>query len=74
MKSELPKRKNIRIPEYDYSKNGYYFITICTYNRNKILSNIVGVGVLDDPLAKKTLCKYLPIMLTICYNYIYRDI
>lgn len=40
MKNELPKRKNIRIPEYDYSQNGYYFITICTYNRRKILSKI----------------------------------
>lgn len=40
MKHELPKRKNIRIPEYDYSQNGYYFITICTDNRRKILSKI----------------------------------
>ncbi len=49
MKKELPKRKNIRIPEYDYSQNGYYFITICTKNKEKILSIIVGVGVPDDP-------------------------
>ena len=26
----LPKRKNIRLPHYDYGQNGMYFITICT--------------------------------------------
>ena len=54
MENILPKRKNIRIPEYDYSQNGYYFITICTKHRQKILSNIVGVGVPDDPSQKHT--------------------
>ena len=27
----LPKRKEIRLKNYDYKSNGYYFITICTY-------------------------------------------
>ena len=27
---------------FDYSSNGYYFITICTANKQKILCNIVG--------------------------------
>ena len=40
MENILPKRKDIRIPEYDYSQNGYYFITICTQGRKKILSKI----------------------------------
>ena len=31
--NELPKRKSIRLKKYDYSQNGYYFITICTNNR-----------------------------------------
>ena len=26
----LPRRKNIRLPYYDYHTNGMYFITICT--------------------------------------------
>ena len=26
-------RKSTRIPNYDYSSNNYYFITICTHNR-----------------------------------------
>ena len=39
---ELPKRKPNRISGYDYSQNGAYFITICTKNRKKILSQVVG--------------------------------
>ena len=30
---EYPKRKTTRIPGYDYSKQNYYFVTICTHNK-----------------------------------------
>ncbi len=41
----LSKRKPTRLKEYDYSQNGYYFITICTHKRKNTLSNInVGEG------------------------------
>ena len=54
------KRKSVRLKDYDYSKEGYYYITICIKNRKEILSKIdsynakymsynVGVGVPDDP-------------------------
>ena len=33
--NELPKRKQIRIENYDYSTPGAYFITVCTANREK---------------------------------------
>ena len=39
---DLLKRKPNRIAEYDYSQTGAYFITICTHNRKKMLSKIVG--------------------------------
>lgn len=39
MNSHSP-RKQIRIPNYDYSQIGSYFITICTLERRKILSKI----------------------------------
>ena len=39
---ELPKCKQNRIPDYDYSQNGAYFITICIQDRKPILSQIVG--------------------------------
>lgn len=46
----LPKRKQIRLPDYDYSAPGAYFVTICTSDRRCILSDIVvGDGVLDVP-------------------------
>ena len=34
--NELPKRKPVRIADYDYSTPGAYFITVCTANRAKI--------------------------------------
>ena len=47
---DLPKRKQIRLPDYDYSAPGAYFVTICTSDRRCILSDIVvGDGVLDVP-------------------------
>jgi REP element-mobilizing transposase RayT len=34
-------RKQYRLPNYDYSQNGAYFITICIKNKQPILSKIV---------------------------------
>ena len=39
---KLPYRKSIRLKNYDYSSNGYYFVTICTQNREKLFGEIVG--------------------------------
>ena len=36
---DLPKRKNIRLHDVDYSAPGAYFITICTKNKEKLLWN-----------------------------------
>ena len=52
----LPKRKTTRLSNYDYSKPGAYFITICTKDRQCILSDIVGTDVPDGP--KILLTKY----------------
>ena len=41
---ELPKRKSTRLRDFDYSSKGAYFVTICTSDRKKILSNITKVG------------------------------
>ena len=52
---DLPQRKRIRLPDYDYSSPGTYFVTVCTQNRRCILSDIVvGDGVLDVPQARLT--------------------
>ena len=52
---EHDRRLN-RLKNYDYSRNGLYFITICTKDRIPYLSDIidVGDGVLDVPTIKLT--------------------
>ena len=40
MGDKFPKRKHIRLSNFDYSQKGYYFITICTYNRQFLFGNI----------------------------------
>lgn len=40
MDDSLPKRKTMRLSNYNYSQNGYYFITICTYNHRPLLGHI----------------------------------
>ena len=48
---DLPKRKQLRLPDYDYSSPGTYFVTICTQNRRCILSDIaVGADALGGPI------------------------
>lgn len=52
---KINKRKSTRLKEYDYSQNGAYFITICTKDRQKILSNInkdVGAGLASAHLTQ----------------------
>jgi hypothetical protein len=42
-------RRSIRLPGYDYSRNGGYFITICTQNRECLFGEIAdGVMQLND--------------------------
>ncbi len=52
----LKQRKQIRLRQYDYSRLGLYFVTICTQNREYLFGNIVnhyvGVG-RDRPVLTK---------------------
>ena len=41
MQTTIPKRKNIRKRDYDYSQNGAYFVTICINNTQHQLCQIV---------------------------------
>ena len=53
----MPKRKPIRLKDFNYSAGYAYFITVCTKDRAKILSKItVGDGALDVPKMKLTKC------------------
>ena len=50
----LPARKNTRLKNYDYSNDGYYFITICTKNKQKLFSQIVETPSINYPNIKLT--------------------
>lgn len=52
---EYKNRKNLRLPEFDYNTQGAYFITICTHNRQKNLSQIVG-AIHESPTLTLTTC------------------
>ena len=45
---ELPKRKQNRLVNYDYSKPNAYFITVCTDKRKNLFWNDVG-AIIDRP-------------------------
>ena len=47
---ELPKRKNIRLKDYDYSQRGAYFLTVCVKDKHELLGEIaVGDAVRSVP-------------------------
>jgi len=51
---EFPKRKPIRIENFDYASAGAYFVTVCTAGKEKILWNAVGADIIrpqDIPLS-----------------------
>lgn len=44
----MQKRKQMRLPQYDYSQNGVYFVTICTSQKRNLFGD-VGT---DSPVAR----------------------
>ena len=57
---EYRYRKTTRLKTFNYNFPGTYFITICTQNKEHLLSNVklsyVGTGVLDGPQANEKVC------------------
>ena len=51
---DLPKRKNLRLENFNYSQGGAYFITVCSKERECMFSRIVGGGILDAPKVELT--------------------
>ena len=41
---DIPKRKSTRLASCQYSTPGAFFLTICTHNRECLLSRILSVG------------------------------
>jgi len=52
----LHNRRSLRLKHYDYSKAGYYFITICTQNRlhlfGEIMDDLVVMNVVGEMVNK----------------------
>lgn len=48
------ERKAIRLKGFDYNDPGWYFLTICTKGKIKLLCDIVGTGLLDGPQVQLT--------------------
>lgn len=48
---EQSKRRSNRLKDYDYSRSGMYFVTVCSRGMEKILGEIVGDG---SPVPKLT--------------------
>lgn len=46
----IKQRKQIRLKKYDYSDSGWYFITICTQNRECLFGNIIVGATRGSPL------------------------
>ena len=44
MDDKRPQRKQLRLENYDYSSGGAYFVTICTYQKQKTLYRILRRG------------------------------
>ncbi len=57
-----PNRKSIRLPQYDYAGEGYYFVTLCAHERQNLFGNIRQEIIYLNPLgqAAKTCWQNIP--------------
>jgi putative transposase len=47
-----PQRRNLRLRNYDYTHQGAYFITVCTYNKQLLFGNINESTMRLNPLGE----------------------
>ena len=45
MPDSWPRRKQTRVPGFDYASGGAYFVTICTFNRGRILGTVADSAI-----------------------------
>lgn len=69
MTSNLPHHHSIRLPGYDYSESGLYFVTICSQKRECIFGDIVDGKMVPNEIGKiietiwETLPDHFPVVL-----------
>lgn len=54
--NDFSERKRLRLKDFDYSSNNFYFVTVCIKNKEPLLSNIVG----DDVHIVPKRCPHRP--------------
>ena len=50
MQNQLPKRKQIRLTQFDYASDSAYFVTICTYQRQQLFGQITLPDASEPPI------------------------
>jgi len=48
----MRNRRSIRLKDYDYTKDGYYFITVCTYKQEYLLGECLDGSVILSRFGK----------------------
>ena len=56
---EKPRRRSIRLPRYDYSWAGAYFVTVCTNKRKLLFGEVIGHEVKLNEIGKITAEEWL---------------
>lgn len=49
---QLPNRRSIRLPEFDYAQNAAYFVTVCAAGRQCLFGQIVAEEVCLSPVGE----------------------
>ena len=49
LEESYPQRRVTRLPRYDYTWQGAYFVTICTYDKQSLFGNILATGIRLNP-------------------------
>jgi putative transposase len=49
---EIHRRHSIRLPNYDYSQPGYYFVTLCAHDRECLFGDIENNNIVLSNVGK----------------------
>ena len=69
--AKVHKRKSIRLKGYDYSQQGMYFVTVCTYDKECNLGKVINDEMQLNKygrIVRKELLKSNDIRKEICIN------
>ena len=64
----LPRRKHIRLPNYDYAQDGAYFVTVCLKPRLPLLGRIAEADVGAGPRPARTVLSPLGALVEQTWN------